>query len=171
MNTPFQKLDKIQYKSLIWILAISETIHNIEEAIWLPDLFQSINYLHIPVTPFQFRIAVIVITLFIYWVIYYFVKHENKLAKYLMCGALFLILFNVFMPHLISTIIMHDYVPGVISGIVLNLPVTLYLLLRGFKEKIFRTRTFVIGSVVFTIITVLLMMGSFVLGGFIEKMQ
>jgi hypothetical protein len=66
---------------------------------------------------------------------------------------------------------MHNYVPGVISGIVLNLPVALYLLWRGFKEKIFKTRTFVIGSVVFTIITILLMMGSFVLGGFIEKMQ
>jgi hypothetical protein len=170
MKTLLQNLNEIKYEKLIWILAISETIHNIEEAIWLPDLFQSKNILHSLVSPFEFRFATIIITLLIYWIIYYFVQYKNNLSRYLMCGTLFMILFNVFMPHIIASVLLLKYVSGIISGIILNIPVTFYLLRRGFKEGIFEIKSLIIGSIAFGAIAIPFLFGSFFIEEFIAKL-
>lgn len=160
MNHLLRTLNSIKYDKLIWVLAITETIHNIEEAIWLPDMFQSVNGLRF-VSPFEFRLATLLVTLLIWWITWYFVKYKNKLSINLMGGTLFIILFNVFMPHIIGSIILQKFAPGVISGILLNIPVTTYLLWRGFKEGIFNIKSLVVGSIAFAAMALPVMLGSF----------
>jgi hypothetical protein len=169
MNEFFQKISKIKYRNIVWILAITETIHNMEEAILLPNLFQSGDFSKWPVSPFEFRFAVILITLLIYGMIYYFVKHENKLAEYLMGGTLFTILFNVFIPHLIGSVLLLKYLPGTASGVLLNIPVTLYLLRRGVREGFFTIKSIAVWGGIFTIITVPFLFGLFKFGNFISN--
>jgi hypothetical protein len=165
-----QNLNAIKYEKLIWILAITETIHNIEEAIWLPNLFQSINVLYSFISAFEFRFATLLVTLLILWIIWYFVKYKKKLSKYLMCGTLFIILFNVFMPHIVASVLLKKYIPGVISGIILNIPVTSYLLWRGFNESIFEKKILVIGSIALAVIVMPIMLVSFLLEEFIARL-
>jgi hypothetical protein len=161
MESLFQTLNRIKYGKLLWVAAATETIHNIEEAIWLPQQFHFINTVNALVTPFEFRIATLLMTLLIYWIVFYFNKYRNKLSVYLTGGTLFIILVNVFVPHIIASLILFKYVPGVGSGILLNIPVTLYLLRRGFKENIFEMKTLIVGSLAFAALAVPIMLSAF----------
>ncbi len=164
-----ESLNRINYKKIIWLLAISETFHNMEEAIRLPLWTQTLKVRHPQVSAFEFRFAVILLTLLIYWIIYYFSKHENKFAEYSMAGVLTAILFNVFVPHLAGTIIAADFVPGVITGVLMNVPVCLYLILRGLKEGIYSVKSLAAGGIIFTIITMPALPVVFAMGKFVES--
>jgi hypothetical protein len=163
-----KNLNRIHYKRVIWILAMTETLHNIEEAIWLPAWSQTAGTWHPSVTAFEFRFAVTAITILFYIIIYYFSKYDTKLTKYLMGGALVMILINVFMPHLLATIFLAHYAPGVVTGILFNIPAALYLLRRGMREGFFSTRILVLGAIGFTFVVAPLLPGLFVIGGFLE---
>jgi hypothetical protein len=112
-----ERLDQIQFRHIVWILAISETVHNIEEAISPPAWSHTAGTWHPSVSAFKFLFAVIEITLSFYGVIWYFSRYDNKAARYLIGGLLVMVLFNVFIPHLIATVAFAQYAPGVISGI------------------------------------------------------
>ena len=142
-------VNRIDYKKLFPALGVTETIHNAEEAVWLPAWSQTAGVWHPPVGSFEFRFAVITVTLVVYGLIYYFVRCDNKFAKYIMSGALVVILFNVFVPHLTATVVLSQYAPGVISGVLLNIPVSIYLLRRGVTEGFFDAKTIVIGAIGF----------------------
>lgn len=169
MATIISRLNQIDYKKLIWVMAIAETIHNLEEAIWLPAVSQAAGVGPLAVGAFEFRFAVTIVTLVFYGIIYYFSRYDHQAAKYLMAGLLVMTLFNVFMPHLIGTMITGRYAPGVISGILLNVPVCLYLLWRGLKDGVYKTSTLVFGSLVLALITLPLLVVSFALGRFFES--
>lgn len=161
-------LNAIEYRKIIWVLALSETVHNIEEAIWLPDWSRIAGTWHPPVSAFEFRFAVILITLAIFGIIYYFSKHANKTADCLMGGTVIVILVNIFVPHLAAAIVTARYAPGVISGLALNLPVTAYLLWRGRREGIFTFKKLAIGTIACVALLLPLMAASFALGRAIE---
>lgn len=160
---------QIDYKKLVPALAVTETIHNAEEAVWLPAWSQGAGIWHPPVGAFEFRFAVIALTLVVYGVIYYFVRHDNRFAKYIMSGALVVILFNVFVPHLAATIVLSQYAPGVISGVLLNIPVSVYLLRRGVKEGFFGAKTIIVGAIGLAVVVGPLLPALFAVGMFVEK--
>ena len=170
MSSIINILNKYPYRKIVWLLAITETLHNIEEAIWLPGWSKSAGMWHPPVNPFEFRFAVAAITLLIYGIIYYFSKKYSNISKYLMAGSLAIILFNVLMPHLLATIITGRYTPGVVTGLLFNVPATLYLLQRGIRESIYNTRTLVYGSVAFAIISYPLLSILFIIGNYVGKL-
>ena len=152
MNTITERLNQIGYTKVVWLLAVSETIHNLEEAIWLPAFSQTaaVSWQR-PTGAFEFRFADTLLTLMIYGVIYYFSRSGSRLSRYLMGGALVGILFNVFVPHLAGTVTLARYAPGTVSGVLLNIPVILYLIRRGMKEGFYDVRTLVFGGIIFMV--------------------
>jgi hypothetical protein len=165
-----ESLNRVHFRHIVWVLAISETLHNIEEAIWLPAWSHTAGMWHPSVTAFEFRFAVIATTLLFYGVIWYFSRYGTNASIYLLGGALVIILFNVFIPHLIATIALSQYAPGAISGILFNIPVTLYLLRRGMREGFFTPRELVLGTIVFTVVAGTLLPVSFAVGRLIDSL-
>lgn len=163
------RVSRIDYKTLVPALGVTETIHNAEEAMWLPAWSQTAGVWHPPVGSFEFRFAVITLTLVVYGVIFYFVRYDNRFAKYIMSGVLVMILFNVFVPHLTASVLLSRYAPGVISGVLLNIPVSIYLLRRGVKEGFFDTKTIVIGAIGFAAVIGPLLPALFAVGVFVER--
>jgi hypothetical protein len=163
------KVKQCDYRKFIPVLAVTETIHNAEEAVWLPAWSQTAGIWHPPVGAFEFRFAVIAVTLVVYSVICYFVRHDNTFARYIMSGALVMILFTVFVPHLAASVVLSQYAPGVISGVLLNIPVSVYLLRRGVKEGLFGAKTIVFGAIGFTVAIGLLLPALFAVGMFVER--
>jgi hypothetical protein len=157
-------LKHIPYNRVVWLAAVAETIHNLEEAVWLPDWSQTAGIWHPEVSAFEFRFADTVVTLLFWITIWYFTRSSGRPARYLLGGALVMIIFNVIMPHLIATIALGRYTPGLLSGFLLNIPIDLYLLRRGLREEIFTPRILLLGAVGFALITVPLLLGLFVLG-------
>ena len=131
------------FNLLVWLFAVSITIHNLEEAIWLPGWEPNICRLKIKTGPLEFRFAVSVLTLLAYLAATLaMIGGRGSVGAYLISGYALAMLINVFVPHLLATIITKRYAPGTATAIVLNLPVTILLLRQGFREGVIDTSTF-----------------------------
>ncbi len=133
-------LDNIKRIFVIEILFIlGFSLHNIEEALWLPEWSKSAGRYQKEISANGFRFAVIIITALGYLVTFqYFIFSETYMfSKLLYLSFVAMMVLNVILPHLLLTIIMGKYAPGLITGVLLNLPIGLYLIIKnidGSKE-------------------------------------
>jgi hypothetical protein len=74
MTKLMDKLKQCDDRKLIPVLAVTETIHNAEEAVWLPAWSQTAGIWHPPVGAFEFRFAVIAVALAVYGVVCHFIR-------------------------------------------------------------------------------------------------
>lgn len=152
------------YYAIFFCLAI--TLHNIEEALWLPQWSQlGIPFLQ-PVAPHEFYFAILVITLLAY-VISFLTVHfpSNKLFRYAFVGFLGAMLINTFLPHLLLTLYMQLYAPGLLTALLLIVPVNGIILYTLWKERVLTVKeligaTVVVGVVLVGIIPVLYAVGA-----------
>ncbi|MBU2649158.1 HXXEE domain-containing protein [bacterium] len=120
---------QINFVVLSWLFAISITVHNLEEAIWLPKWSKSAGRWHHPVEPAVFRFAVLTLTILAYiFAILASVGEKQSIGAYLVAGYALAMLLNVVFPHLIATIALKKYAPGLATALFFNLPVTAGLL-------------------------------------------
>jgi hypothetical protein len=118
---------------LLFILGFS--LHNIEEAIWLPKWSKYAKKYHKEVTENEFRFAVIIITAIGYLITFqYLLFPFSVYTKYIYLGFVVMMVFNVIFPHLLASIILKKYAPGTITGIMLNAPIGLYILIKSISD-------------------------------------
>ncbi len=148
---------------LLFLLGFS--LHNIEEALWLPGWSKHARKYHKEVSPNEFRFAVIIVTAIGYLLTFqYFVFGSSyTAAKYIYLGFILMMVVNVFFPHLIATIVLKKYAPGLITGLLLNAPLGIYILLKNIDdtdELIF----FVIAGIILAVVFLLIINHLFNLG-------
>ena len=118
-----------------WFFALSVTIHNIEEALYLPRWSKRAGRWHSRVSAFEFRFAVFVLTAVAYGVVFLArAGGTGSVGAYLLAGYALAMLLNVFFPHLLATLGLRRYCPGLITALFLNLPVCLLILYTGFRD-------------------------------------
>lgn len=108
------------------------TLHNMEEALWLPAWSQNVGKaFHTPVEANEFRFAVLVVTIFGYLLTFAALVLGGSLPiiHYAYLGFVLAMMVNAVMPHLAATMLTRRYAPGTLTAILLNLPVGLYLVL------------------------------------------
>lgn len=112
------------------LFLLSFTLHNIEEALWLPKWSQYAKKFHPPVVKNEFHFAVLMITVLGYVLTFLVLLtgSSNDIVKYLYLGFLLMMVCNAVFPHLIATIVLRRYAPGTITGLLLNLPIGLYVI-------------------------------------------
>ena len=122
---------------ILFLLGFS--LHNIEEALWLPGWSESAGRFHKKVTPNEFYFAVIVVTIAGYlFTFQYFILACSSIAaisKYVYHGFILMMVLNVFIPHVAATIALKRYAPGTITAILLNAPIGIYILLQELQTK------------------------------------
>ncbi|MEK4701139.1 HXXEE domain-containing protein [Solibacillus sp. FSL R7-0668] len=157
-NNLEERISLNQY-ALFFCFAI--TVHNIEEAIWLPNWTQSSYAIQQPVTSTEFHFAVLIITALAYLTAFFFGQFSHsQLAKYTFTGFLGSMIFNTFFPHLLSTIIMQAYAPGLITGLLLIVPINTYILYQLHKKGHIKLKhiflsTVMVGGILLLLIPVL----------------
>lgn len=119
---------------LAWLFAVAVTLHNAEEAIWLPIWSRTAGRWHVAVVAADFRFAVLVLTAAAY-VCAWLSDHDSTVGDYLLCGYALAMLLNVFVPHLAATIALRRYAPGTGTALGLILPASSLLLWRGIAEQ------------------------------------
>ena len=152
--------------SHILLFCFAITIHNIEEAIWLPKWSQQSSRFQKPVTSSEFYIAVIFVTIlayvsatsFLYW-------PESVLAKWIFVGFLGSMILNAIFPHLVATIFLKKYAPGLLTGLLLNLPINSFVIYHMFSINLIRWNELVIATFTVGIILVALIPFLFKIGG------
>jgi len=129
-------LDKFSFIQLLWGVPILLTIHNLEEA---PFMEKWSNGLPLPVHPIvstkQFAAAVSLLTVAGFAVTYFGINSSNQsLGISIILGIQMVMLVNVFVPHLSTAIRFRQYSPGLVTGLSLNLPFSIYLFQRAMQE-------------------------------------
>lgn len=114
------------------LFIIGFSIHNIEEALWLPEWSKHARRFHKEITVTEFRFAVIIITAIgIIVTFQYFIFSDiSIISEYLFFGFVSMMVLNTIFPHLIATIVLKKYAPGLVTGILLNVPIGLYILMN-----------------------------------------
>ena len=126
----------ITFENLYFLFLLAVTLHNLEEAVWLPDWSQKAGRWHRPVEKIPFRFAVLVLTLLAYGFAYLgLMGGKQSVGIYLLGGYAFVTLVNVFFPHLLAAIWLKQYVPGLGTALALNLPACSVLLLLLYREE------------------------------------
>jgi len=134
----------MSFPLLSLLFAVAITVHNLEEALWLPRWSQSAGRWHHPVGALEFRLAVGVLTVLAYVAACLSViGGKGSAGTYLIAGYALAMLMNAFFPHLLATLIMRRYAPGTATALLLNLPVTFLLLYQGFQQSYIRLSKFV----------------------------
>lgn len=151
---------------LVLFFCFAITLHNIEEAIWLPKWSQQSSKFQKPVTSSEFYFAVIFITVLAYLSAFCFLyMPESDLAKWIFIGFLGSMIFNAIFPHLIATVIMKKYAPGLLTGLLLNVPINSLIIYQMFLKNLIIWKDLVISTFVVGIILLVLIPLLFKFGG------
>ncbi|MDN9010179.1 HXXEE domain-containing protein [Brevibacillus laterosporus] len=150
---------------LVVFFCFAITLHNIEEAIWLPKWSQHSSKFQKPVTSSEFHFAVIFITILAYLSGFsYLYMPESDIAKWIFIGFLGSMIFNAIFPHLIATVLMKKYAPGLLTGLLLNIPINSLVIYQMFSKNLIVWKelvvsTFVVGIILLALIPLLFKVG------------
>jgi hypothetical protein len=111
-------------------LAIS--LHNLEEALWLPQWSRHAKRFHKPVEANEFYFAVLIVTMLAYVSTFLALAFPTAwLWKNIFFGFLGAMILNAFVPHLAATIFLRRYAPGLLTGIFLLVPIDSIILYQS----------------------------------------
>ena|SRR5262245_17568891 len=119
------------FYALTWLFVLAITVHNLEEALWLPAWMQTVGRWTYQVGAREFRFALAVLTaLAAAFALAANIGGRESIGAYLVCGYALAMLLNVVFPHLLASVALRRYAPGTLTALLLNLPACA-LLLRG----------------------------------------
>lgn len=129
-------LDEFSFTHLLWGVPILLAIHNLEEA---PFMEKWSKGLPLPIHPIvstkQFVAAVTILTIAGFAVTYFGITTSNQpMGISIILEIQMVMLVNVFLPHLASTICFRQYSPGIVTGLLFNLPFSIYLFQHAMQE-------------------------------------
>lgn len=119
---------------LIFLLGF--TLHNLEEALWLPKWSRHAKKYHREVGEKEFRFALIVVTAVGYLITLQqlILGPENVVSQDVFLGFVLVMACNAIFPHLMASIVLRKYAPGTLTGLLLNLPIGLYILVKNVES-------------------------------------
>lgn len=121
-----------------WLFPVAVLLHNGEEAIWMPS-WSAAHAAQLPIHPpgaLVVKLALVVLTLAAFVVTYLSARYRpQSFWAYLLFGCIVAMLANVFVPHVPAAIWFRGYAPGVVTAVLINLPVMSYLTARAVKEE------------------------------------
>lgn len=118
------------------IFLLSFTLHNLEEALWLPEWSKYAGKYHPKVSNNEFHFALLVVTSLGYILTFLFMVfgRQIEVIRYAYMGFLLMMCFNSLVPHLAATIVLRRYAPGTLTGLLLNLPIGLFIVVKSFEN-------------------------------------
>ena len=128
----------MRFQKAQWLFPIAVTLHNGEEAIWMPA-WTAEHASQLPMHPpgaIEFRFALVVLTVAAFAVTYFSARKGPQSSwAYLLFGYIVAMLANVLVPHVPASIMFRGYAPGVVTAVLIDLPVMSYLAVRAVREN------------------------------------
>ena len=148
------------------IFLLGFTLHNLEEAIWLPEWSKYAEKYHKPVERNEFIFAVIVITTlgYIITLLDIVYGYPGSTINYIFLGFTGMMGLNSIFPHLIATIVLKKYAPGLLTGIFLNLPISLIIIISYLQAGL-NIYLFLISTAFVSMLVLYSLKYLFILGG------
>jgi hypothetical protein len=114
-----------KFERIQWLFPAAVTLHNGEEALMMPRWLH-VHAAQLPVVPSAVAIrgALLAVTLMAFLVTALSAKAgRQSFWGYLLFGGAATMLLNVLVPHVPATLLFRGYTPGVVTAVLLNLPV------------------------------------------------
>jgi Protein of unknown function with HXXEE motif len=127
----------MQFQRMQWLFPIAVTLHNSEEAFYMPN-WVSVHRGQLPLHPgtATLRFALLLLALAAFAVTYLSAqKGKLSVGAYLLFGYAAAMLVNVLIPHVRATWVFGEYTPGVVTAVLINLPVMSILLFKAVREE------------------------------------
>ena len=131
-----------RYVTRYWIyLILAWSIHNLEEALtmakWLGSNKTKFPLTLIPVSTFQrsFSIGLIIVTLVLALIpiLAIYKKWDSRILGI----GLGIFLVNA-IQHILNTIVFWDYSPGIITALIINIPLSIFMIRQLFKHNLLK---------------------------------
>jgi hypothetical protein len=120
-----------------WLFTLGVLAHNTEEALHLPAWSAHAGRWHARVGAAEFRFAVAAFSVLLVIVAAAAsLAGAGSVGAYLMAGYVLAMVLNVFMPHVLVTVVMRKYMPGTATALLLNLPLGVLYLRQALAEQI-----------------------------------
>jgi Protein of unknown function with HXXEE motif len=126
---------EMSFRNLQWLFPTVIGLHNLEEAIWLPGWWRRTGRGRVRLRPGAFRFGAAVLTVLAFalnWLSA--VSGKQTIWTYLVFGYMAAMLANALVPHIAVSLALRGYMPGVVTAVVLNLPVLSLLVVLALKE-------------------------------------
>lgn len=129
-------MSSLTFIQLLWLVPLFFAIHNVEEVPFMAKWTEKLDSpIHPKVTTRQFAIAVTFLTLGSIVITYYGTRNPDGYLGPIAIMAIQAILFvNAIVPHIVMTMKMRLYSPGLITAVLINIPFTIYLFTRAINE-------------------------------------
>ena len=124
------------FRSLQWAFPLAVALHNCEEAIFMPGWLATHRdrmFMH----PSSWTVwAGLLLTAVAAFVVTWLsaLRGRQSVWAYLLFGGAATMLINVFVPHLPATLIFRQYTPGVVTAVLINLPVMTAVLYTAVRD-------------------------------------
>ncbi len=144
------------------------SLHNLEEAIWLPAWSKHTSKFHPEVKKNEFHFAVIVVTAigYLLTLLHFADDKNNVFIQSIYYGFVLMMCLNVLFPHLIATIVLKRYAPGLVTGLLLNLPFGIFLVQQALSYGV-NLLYIIISALLITVVMLMLINLLFKVGGII----
>ncbi|MBI5034195.1 MAG: HXXEE domain-containing protein [Chloroflexi bacterium] len=154
----------------LWIFfPLAITLHNLEEALWLPRWSHHAKRFHPPVEQNEFVFAVIVVTLLAYLSTFLAMAFPSVfILRLIFFGVLGMMILNAFVPHLAATIVLRRYCPGLVTALFLMVPVNSVILYQAIVDGLLQWLELGLSTLVVAAFAVALLPFLFRLGKLIE---
>jgi hypothetical protein len=143
----------LTFRQLLWLIPLVLTLHNIEEALTMPrwvmanlvPVQRAIPFgIDIQFSPTQLLASLSLATLVPFVVTILCMPGGEKSKRvYVLFLLQAIVLLNVFVPHLLWSIRTLQYNPGLVTALCVNLPFSIYLFRRGYRERYIGAGAFV----------------------------
>lgn len=126
-------INALRFETVQWAFPVAVTLHNLEEAIWLPGFWAERSW-HLPVNAIEFRIGATLTAGLACALTYLSIRYGARSAATYGWAIFSTIMLLNAIWHLAATLYLRAYAPGVVTAVFVVLPVTIYLLRRGRRE-------------------------------------
>ena len=133
-------------KRILWTIPVLLLVHNLEEALTMPQWIRLHHEMLRTVVPFfknftfsttQLYLSLIQLSVIPVTISAYCIRGELTKRSLMLLMILQSIIFtNALVPHLIGTIILQMYNPGTVTAVIFNIPFTYYIFSRLLREGI-----------------------------------
>ena len=120
---------------VVLLFCLSITVHNIEEALFLPAW--TINNSPITISNMTFLITVIIVTIIGYTSAIFYTLKSGDTIKYIFIGYVGAMWINAFLPHILFSLLSLSYMPGTISAVLILIPIHTFIIAKFiFVDKV-----------------------------------
>lgn len=139
------------------IFLIVFTIYNIEKFLLIPKWIKKMDQEQSTVEKIHYIRPLILLMILCYLVTFLFLNFNNYygIVNYAYFGFLLMICFTVFVYNFLPTVFGESYVPGTITGSILNIPIALYIVFGKYGNEISFLKLFISFSVI-TIVVIII---------------